>query len=1141
MGVEGFTILAVLEANDRISRVLEHVDGAMDRFSSATARAAETAQAAGERIDTGLLQTASGADALELAAARTATAQEKLTAATTAQAQAETALLDARAAAASEEELAAAADALASAQQRATASTTELKEAQAALATAKKAKVSEAEIAAAADAVTAAQQRAAAATAELTAAQERQAALVAPSDIAAAAAALTAAEKAAAKATTEASAAQERQAAVERAQAAASGDAAAATTTAAGAQSRLGTSATSAAAGGGLLAKSMKFAAVGVAAVGVLSVKTAGDFESMTQHLVTDAGESQKNIGMIRAGMLALATTTGTTTTQMAQGMYHIESAGFHGKAALDVLKAAAEGAKVGGADLDGVGKTLTGTMNSYSAAGYSATQMMNMLITTVGQGDMKMNDLASSLGSVAPAAAAAGISFGQVGGAIATMTAQNMSAARATMDLNHTIQSLENPTSVQSKEMQAMGLSANDVSKNLGKRGLSGTLDMLVSAIAAHNKNGMVFQATLKNSEVAAADAKTALAALPPSIQGVAKGLLDGSVTVTQYNKAIKDMPLAQKGLAQQFASLVRHSQSFNDLLKSGSPQAQTFNAALAKMTGGTVGLTTALMLTGGRAQTFADNARKISETGRKAGDSVDNWDKIQGTFNQKIDRVKASVEAAGIAIGTALLPAVSQIASIIAAVVGPMASWISQHQKWVGLALAVAGAVGAVVLALKAWEIVQGVMNGLMAIFAGEETAILGPIELVVIAIAALAVGLIYAYTHFKTFHDIVNSVMRAVKIAVVDTARAMETAWRAVVIAAQATGRALQTAWNAVVGAAMAVWHALQTAWDAVSSVTMAVWGAISGFFQKWWPLLLMIFMPPIALLLAIWNHFHEEIIGTAKAVWNAVSAFLAGAWHGIETVARVTWELVKTFVIKPMEEAWAAIQPIIHAVESFLSAAWHGILSVVTTIWDGIKKAIIDPLTSAWHTVTSTVDHIKSAIKTGLDQAWAAVSDIGNEFIQIGQDIINGIIQGVENAAGSLFSSVGSVAHGALHAAKSILGIGSPSREFADQVGKWIPHGIAAGVDKYAGVAHQAIARLSAGMLGVGAAAPSLAGAFAVGGAGYEGGSTGPSVVNLHLHMEGARIMSDRDMTQLVDKVGRVVATKLLPQGGVRLAT
>lgn len=103
-----------------------------------------------------------------------------------------------------------------------------------------------------------------------------------------------------------------------------------------------------------------KMALLGVAVGTGLAVKGAMDYQAETTRLVTSAGESAKNLGMVRQGMLALSAQTATSASDMASGMYLVESAGFHGAAGLTVLKAAAQGAKDEGADLATVSNAVT-------------------------------------------------------------------------------------------------------------------------------------------------------------------------------------------------------------------------------------------------------------------------------------------------------------------------------------------------------------------------------------------------------------------------------------------------------------------------------------------------------------------------------------------------------------------------------------------------------------------------------------------------------------------------------------------------------------------------------------------------------------------------------------------------------------
>lgn len=99
---------------------------------------------------------------------------------------------------------------------------------------------------------------------------------------------------------------------------------------------------------------------------------------------------------------------------------------------------------------------------------------------------------------------------------------------------------------------------------------------------------------------------------------------------------------------------------------------------------------------------------------------------------------------------------------------------------------------------------------------------------------------------------------------------------------------------------------------------------------------------------------------------------------------------------------------------------------------------------------------TVNELAQAI-------WDCIDDI--DWIQLGKDLIQGLINGISYMAGALWDAAVNIARSTFDAAKSALGINSPSRLFRDEIGKQIPAGAAEGVEDNAQVAIDA-ARQSA---------------------------------------------------------------------------
>lgn len=192
---------------------------------------------------------------------------------------------------------------------------------------------------------------------------------------------------------------------------------------------------------------------------------------------------------------------------------------------------------------------------------------------------------------------------------------------------------------------------------------------------------------------------------------------------------------------------------------------------------------------------------------------------------------------------------------------------------------------------------------------------------------------------------------------------------------------------------------------------------------------------------------------------RAMWNAFTAFnwmslgssmisgIAGALRsGIGSLFSAAQSLcvtiVNAFINLPTVLFNAGATAIVHLIQGFRSA-W----GVITSIGGRIVVAVISGLVSLasrmWSSAKSAASRMLSAFRA---VSWGSV----------GTHIISGIVRGIAGAAGKLFSSMKNLASKALSAAKKVLGINSPSRVFAAEVGRWIPAGIAVGVTKNSGI-------------------------------------------------------------------------------------
>ena len=91
--------------------------------------------------------------------------------------------------------------------------------------------------------------------------------------------------------------------------------------------------------------------------------------------------------------------------------------------------------------------------------------------------------------------------------------------------------------------------------------------------------------------------------------------------------------------------------------------------------------------------------------------------------------------------------------------------------------------------------------------------------------------------------------------------------------------------------------------------------------------------------------------------------------------------------------------------------------------------------------------------KSAVKTCINAAKTAASNLGGALISAGKSLIQGLVSGITSMASSVASKARSVVQGAVNAARAALKINSPSKVFIE-IGKFVDQGFIIGMERYA---------------------------------------------------------------------------------------
>ncbi|AZM91430.1 phage tail tape measure protein [Streptomyces sp. W1SF4] len=201
----------------------------------------------------------------------------------------------------------------------------------------------------------------------------------------------------------------------------------------------------------------------------------------------------------------------------------------------------------------------------------------------------------------------------------------------------------------------------------------------------------------------------------------------------------------------------------------------------------------------------------------------------------------------------------------------------------------------------------------------------------------------------------------------------------------------------------------------------------------------------------------------LVALIVAYWDQIKAWTGAAWDWV-------WQKIQGFVN-------FVIQLFMNfTLVGLIASHWESIKSTAVAAWDGLIawiKGIPGMIYNAFLNFTPIGLMIKhwEAIKEGAKRKggelilWvrdlpgmisAKLSGLGSLLVDKGRDVVSGLWRGIQSMGAWLRSTLISWARKLIPGpiAKA-LGIASPSKLMADQIGQWIPAGVVVGIESRAG--------------------------------------------------------------------------------------
>lgn len=405
-------------------------------------------------------------------------------------------------------------------------------------------------------------------------------------------------------------------------------------------------------------------------------------------------------------------------------------------------------------------------------------------------------------------------------------------------------------------------------------------------------------------------------------------------------------------------------------------------------------------------------------------------------------------------VAIGEGFYNAATKVAEVIDTKVYPalktLMKWVQANQDKIGaFAAAIAGFVTAFMVVKKIITVISTIKTALATVAAVVSVAKTGfaalaavlsinPFTIIAAAIAGVIALFVWLFNTNETVRDgmiaVWNEITSIVVPIISEVVGFISTIWGGLVSWWQEIqptfSEAISTVWNAISSVITTVlgfiWPYIVNTWTAIKAATMAIWDGIKGVVEG----AIKIVQGIIKVVMAVIN-------GDWSGAWDGMKLILSGAWTAIKSIVSTAIKLVLTIII----------------------TTFKNILSTADTIWNAIKSTISKAINGAKDAVSGAIDKIKGF--------FTSLGDIN--LFEIGQQVIQGFVNGISNATKWVYDTIMGLVGDVTGWLKKAFKIGSPSRLLRDEIGEWLPPGIAVGVERTADVAIKSVSTLQGDMM------------------------------------------------------------------------
>lgn len=762
---------------------------------------------------------------------------------------------------------------------------------------------------------------------------------------------------------------------------------------------------------GGIASGAAKAAAAAIAGVSAAlagaaahAVKVGAEFESSMSNVAAISGATGAELELLTEKAKEMGAKTKFSASQSAEAFTYMAMAGWETGDMLSGIEGIMNLAAASGEDLATTSDIVTDALTAFGLTAADSGHFADVLATASNSANTNVAMLGESFKYVAPVAGALGYSAEDTAIALGLMANSGIKASQAGTALRTMLTNMAKPTDDMAWAMNALGVSLTDSEGNML------TMMQVMEQLRA--------------------------------------GFQGGTITQEEYNKKYAELRslyesggIEEKNLAKQLHAL--------EIQLNGTTEAE--RAELAAMLAGKEGMSGLLAIVNAGEEDFSKLTDAIYDADGAAQEMAEiQLDNLAG----QLDILKSAVEGFEIeffqSVGNPITETVTAAAEAV--------SHLTETFK--------SGGLGAAIQEL-----------GSIAATALTALASAAPVFI------ETAVGLIQSFLSGirENLPEIASAALEIVGSLAGGIVEILPE------LAQTGTDIVLQLAQSIIDGLPGMVPAAVQT----IASLVEQITGNLSQIIDAGIQVIAALGEGIIEALPDLIEKVPEIVSNIANVINDNAPKLLLAAGKLILELGKGLIESIPVLIenipkiIQAVVDAWSAFNWLELGTKA-ITAIKDGILkmlSAVKSAGKNVNDAVVNVIKSLPQTlaelgrkgVTGLANAILNLVGTAKNAMGNVVSGILNTITslsdrmpEIGRNIVQGIANGIANGAAAAINAVADLARNVINSAKSFLGIKSPSRKMAKEVGPYIPQGVAVGVENEIPRTERAVSKQLAGL-------------------------------------------------------------------------